>query len=176
MTDDLTIRLRRLALALADVEPDMIGPDGDGCCVCGAPRRFQALLGSVMADDEHDDDCPWLEARRLAVLLRKGLKTFNGVVTRRIPGLHVHRRQVDVRIASPSMTAAHRAITEAGINGWSLYSMRRYWSECGETPDVLARPGVPFYRPHNASFAPLVPWDEEYPVEGIPERMREARP
>jgi hypothetical protein len=104
------------------------------------------------------------------------LKTYHGVVSRRIPGVHLHRRQVDVRVAATSMTAAHRAIVGAGIYGWSLYAMRRYWSECGDTPEVLVRPGVPFYRPHNASSAPLVPWDEEYPVEAIPERMREARP
>lgn len=100
-------------------------------------------------------------------------KVFNGLCSRRVPGVEHHRAQVDVRVAATGIAGVHRALVGAGVHGWSLYSLRNYWSEGGDIPEAIENPGVVFYRPLDARDAPWVPWDQEYPLDAIPAHIRE---
>lgn len=100
------------------------------------------------------------------------LRCYRGHHHRRIPGLSTVHNQADVAVIATSMADAHRQITAAGLNGWSLYAMRGYWSEGGIPAELTGETAGVFYRPDEAPNAPLVPWDQPYPIDHLPARLR----
>jgi hypothetical protein len=102
------------------------------------------------------------------------LKTFIGYTSRNVPGLERHRRQQSVAVAATSRKGVLAALRAAGIIGWSLYGISTYWTDGSVIPETTARPGVVFWRPMDAHRAPWVPWDQEYPLDQIPDRLREG--
>lgn len=107
--------------------------------------------------------------------MARRLRCYRGHHHRNIPGVKRGHRQADVAVLATSMADAHRQIIAAGLHGWSLYAMRGYWAE-GRIPDELAgqTSGV-FYRPDEAPNAPLVSWDDPYPLDAIPDHIRDDK-
>lgn len=128
------------------------------------------LAGKPPAEAECDN-C----GGKLGGALMAKLKTYYGSTTHHIEGMRFRGRQVDMMVAATSQRAAHQAIVDAGITGWSFYSFRLYWTEGGDEPEAIAEPGIPFYRPELIHGARWVRWGEPYLLDDIPDHFLEAK-
>lgn len=99
------------------------------------------------------------------------LNTYMVNLHRIVPGLQRHRRMVRSVVAAPSRKAAAEAFGPTV----SVYYLTTYGLDAPDDAAAvaLAEPGRVFYTVHDFGPGPWCPWDQDYPLDKIPESMRD---